>query len=76
MLVPYESFSYIKPETPCWKGEINLPLWKRSLVIGWQNKYGRANRLATKTVLKAAELEEGLVHVASPVVLKTIAVTR
>jgi hypothetical protein len=29
-------FRYVKAEAPCWKGEVNVPLFGWSVTIGWQ----------------------------------------
>jgi hypothetical protein len=36
-------FQRIKADGPCWKGEINIPLFSYTLTIGWQRKDKKHN---------------------------------
>lgn len=31
-------FRFVKAESPCWKGEIEISLWRLALVLGWQRR--------------------------------------
>ena len=31
----HSRWQFVRAATPCWKGELVVPLWRVSLVIGW-----------------------------------------
>ena len=35
---------FVKPAAPCWKGEIVVPFWRWTLVIGWNGREPRGGR--------------------------------